>query len=952
MRLRILSNAALCLAMLAFATTPAFAQGYTGRIEVTVVDSTGAVLPGTTVELTGPLNRTNVTDGTGQAQFLNLAPGTYTVIARLAGFQTYRNEAIPVEVGGSVPLKVSLNVESVAQDVFVTAESPVVDPKKTVTSTNVTLSELQEVPTSRDPWVVLQTVPGVIVDRVNVGGAESGQQSNYQAKGAPSQDNTWSIDGVPITDMAALGSSPTYYDFDMFQEMQVVTGGADLSNPTPGVALNFVLKGGTNTPHGSARVYYENESMQSTNLPDDLAATLGGASGKGNRMDEYTDYGFEVGGPIVKDRLWGWGAYGKTDVTVLTLAGTPDQTILENISFKTSGQATQDLRGTFSYFRGDKVKFGRSAGATRPPETTWNQSGPSPVWRGEANYVLANNLFLSGRYGYVGGGFQLTPQGGLDTPRYIDDGGINRGSYQHYETVRPQHTVSGEGSYFRGRHEIKFGFGWRRADTDSSSLVAGPDDIITEHDGYPNMIAEVTAWNHVTSTRGLYTNAYIGDTISWDRLTLNVGVRWDRQAGSVKAGSQTGNPNFPNLLPDLTSTPADDVVVWNTVTPRLGMSYALDEARKTLVRASYGVFASQLNATAGGFLSVIDYRGVYFYDVVDTNGNRVADPSEINAPGVTRGDWYGFDINNPGNVSSPIHSVGDYNTPLTHEVQVGMDRELMRNFGISGTFTYRHFNNFVWRNNGLRGSDYEQIDTFTGNLSPVGSFSVPIYGVIPSRIPANQAATIYTTRDGYSQRYMGFEVAATKRMSDRWMARLGFSTNNHKEYFDGPEALTDPTPTQANPNVDGGTVIRNTAGSGKSSIFQVLPSYQFIATGAYQARWGINLGLNLVVRQGFAMPYRHTNVVTADPIQRNKSPLLVSNVTDFRLPGVTSLDFRLGKEFSFAGRARVNLDLDVFNVLNSSTILGRQYDLRVTTANDVQEIMNPRILRVGLRFGF
>ena len=950
MRLRILSTAALCVAMLAFATTPASAQGYTGRIEVTVADTTGAVLPGTTIELTGPQNRTTVTDGKGQAVFLNLAPGTYTVIARLAGFQTYRNTEVPVAVGGTVPLKVSLNVESVAQDVFVTAESPVVDPKKTATATNVTLTELQEVPTSRDPWVVLQTVPGVIVDRVNVGGAESGQQSNYQAKGAASQENTWSIDGVPITDMAALGSSPTYYDFDMFQEMQVVTGGADLSNPTPGVALNFVLKGGSNTPHGSARVYYENESMQSTNMPDDLKASLGGTTGKGNRIDEYTDYGFEVGGPIVKDRLWAWGAYGKTDVTLLTLANTPDQTILENVSFKTSGQATQDLRGTFSYFRGDKSKFGRSAGPTRPPETTWNQSGPSPVWRGEANYVLANNIFLTGRYGYVGGGFNLTPQGGLDTDMYRDDARIWRGSFNDYTTVRPQHTASGEGSYFRGRHEIKFGFGWRRADTDSTSLVPGSTDIITRHTGYPSMKAEVTAWNHVTSTRGRYTNAYIGDTVSFDRLTLNVGVRWDRQAGSVKAGSQTGNPVFPDLLPDLTSTAADDVVVFNSVTPRVGISYALDEGRKTLLRASYGVFASQLNATEGGFLSVIDYRGVYFYDVVDTNGNRIADPEEL--AGLPVGNWYGFDIDNPGNVASPIHSVGDYNTPLTQEVQFGVDRELMRNFGISGTFTFRHFNNFVWQNNGLRSSDYEQIGTFEDSLAPVGSFSVPIYGVIPSRIPANQAAEIYAKREGYYQRFMGFEVAATKRMSDRWMARVGFSTNSHKEYFDGPEAITDPTPTQGDPNVDGGTVIRSSTGSGKSGIFQVLPSYQFIATGAYQARWGINLGMNMVVRQGFAMPYEFVGLETADPIEVEKDVLLVQDPTEFRLPTVTSLDFRIGKEFTFGGRARVNLDVDVFNLLNKSTVLGRQYDLSSTRANDVLEIMNPRVLRLGLRFGF
>src|SRR4029078_6754764 len=98
----------------------------------------------------------------------------------------------------------------VAAQVQVTSESPVVDTKKMGTSTNVSLEELQNIPSSRDPWVVLQTVPGIIVDRVNVGGAESGQQSAYQAKGASGGENTWNMDGVAITDMAAPRSAPTH----------------------------------------------------------------------------------------------------------------------------------------------------------------------------------------------------------------------------------------------------------------------------------------------------------------------------------------------------------------------------------------------------------------------------------------------------------------------------------------------------------------------------------------------------------------------------------------------------------------------------------------------------------------------------------------------------------------------------------------------------------------------
>jgi len=967
MRLRILSTAALCVAMLAFVTTSASAQGYTGRIEVQVVDSTGAVLPGTSVELTGPQNRTTVTDGNGQAQFLNLAPGTYIVTARLDGFRTYRNTNVPVAVGATVPLKVSLNVESVAQDVFVTAESPVVDPKKTTTSTNVTLMELQEVPSSRDPWVVLQTVPGVIVDRVNVGGAESGQQSNYQAKGAPSQDNTWNIDGIAITDMAALGASPTYYDFDMFQEMQVTTGGAELQSATPGVGLNFVLKSGTNTPRGSARIYYEDEDMQANNLPDDLRATLGGTTGKGNRINLYKDYGFELGGPLWKDRLWAWGAYGKTDVTLLTLTNTPDQTILENTSFKSTGQISQAIRAGFTFFRGDKLKFGRNAGTSRPPETTWNQSGPTALYKGEGNFVLGNNLFLTGRYAYVDGGFALTPQGGLDTPYFEDDGGVFRGSYIHYETVRPQWTTSMDGNFFRGNHEVKFGFGWRRSDVDSTTIVPGydgPNGIITTHLGYPNMKADVYVGNDNTSAQSVYTSAYIGDTITWSRMTLNVGVRWDRQAGSVKGRSQVGSSLLPSLLPDKTSDAADDVIVWNSITPRIGFTYALNESRRTIGRVSYGSFASQLGSTAANFMSTVGGRGVYFYDVIDLNGNRVVDPAEI--AGRTCSDAlvaagacnpYGFDVNDPSNVSAPIHTVGEFDTPMTHEFQIGLDHELMTNFGVSGTVTYRRFTNFVWRNNGLVGTAYSQIGTLDGSDPAIGSYSVPVYGVTADQFPANRAATEYRGRPDYSQRFVGFELAATKRMSDRWMARFAFSTNDHREYFDSRAGMTDPTPGPTGPNVDGGLVVRQSGGSGKSGIYQVLPTYQFILTGLYQARWGINLGANMVNRQGFARQYFRNSVDSqslsplGDQNSRFKTVFLLDEAGDLRLPAVTSLDLRVGKEFTFQ-RVRLNVDVDIFNAFNSSTILGRQYNLRLTTADDVQEIMNPRVLRLGLRFGF
>ena len=951
MRFRLATLTVLCAAMLAAVAAPSSAQVSTGRIDATIADSTGAVLPGVTVDISGPQKQSAVTDNLGEAHFLNLAPGTYTVSAKLSGFSDYLNKNIPVGTGASVPLKISLSIAGVSTEVQVTGASPVVDTKKMGTSTNVSVEELQNIPSSRDPWVVLQTIPGVIVDRVNVGGAESGQQSAYQAKGASGGENTWNMDGIAITDMSALGSTPTYYDFDMFQDMQVTTGGADVQSPTPGIQLNMVLKSGSNTPHGSSRIYFENEGLQSKNLSSDLAASIGGTTGKGSRMHQYKDYGVELGGPLVKNHAWVWGAIGKTHVDLITLSGTHDRTELQDTSFKATGQLTSGIRANYTFFRGNKQKFGRGAGPTVSDESSYNQTGPTDLNKAEVNFVVGSNLFLAARASHVHGGFQLAARGGPTTQMYIDDGGVTRGSADTYTTNRPQNNVSLDGNSFRGHHELKFGFGWRKATVDSSDVYPG-NGVITIHNGYPEMEAKITRPNH-TVTDTVYSSAYGGDTWTMNRMTLNLGVRWDRQAASLGAASITASPVLPSLLPALTSTAVKNAIVWNAATPRIGMTYALTEDRKSILRASYSMFSSQLGASATGFMATTTYSAIYYY-AIDTNNNKVADPSEI-LYGLGAITYYGFDPLNPTRLTT-INQIGKYATPKTQEFMLGADHELMANFGVSGTFTYRYFNHFDWRPRiGVTSANYTQTGTLTGTTDPIGSFSAPFYAINASAIPTNGgSATSYEERKGYHQRFLGLEGSAVKRLSNRWMARFGFSTNDHREYFKGASALGDPTPAPSSPNIDGGVVVTQTGGSGKSNIYMVLPKYQFVANGMYQGPWGVNFGVNWLLRQGYAMPYFRSNVATGDPIQGLKSVLVVNDVTAFRLPKVSSLDARLEKAFKIR-RFNMMADLDVFNVTNNATVLGKQFDLRRTGPtgfNQVLEIMNPRILRLGVRLNF
>src|SRR5205823_810008 len=143
-------------------------------------------------------------------------------------------------------------------------------------------------------------------------GSESGQQSSYTAKGVTGDQATWNVDGVNITDVGALGSSPTYYDFDSFEEMQVTTGGADPRIQTPGVQLNLVTKRGTNDIKGSARYFYTPGSLQAdSSVPSEAVAYLD----QTNAINYVRDYGAEIGGPIWADHLWVWYAGSENKIS-------------------------------------------------------------------------------------------------------------------------------------------------------------------------------------------------------------------------------------------------------------------------------------------------------------------------------------------------------------------------------------------------------------------------------------------------------------------------------------------------------------------------------------------------------------------------------------------------------------------------------------------------------------
>ncbi|MFP5284789.1 MAG: carboxypeptidase regulatory-like domain-containing protein, partial [Thermoanaerobaculia bacterium] len=385
---------------------PVSAQLQTGSIHGAVMGEDGTALPGVTITLTGVgAPQVQVTDAQGRFRYLGLSPDVYTLKAELDNFVPLERTNLDVSVGRNTDIELTLAAAGFEETVNVVAdEAPLLDPRRIVPESIVSRDEMDRVPTARDPWAILSTVPGVRSDRINVGGNESGQQSNIVGPGSLGTQTVWSLDGMVITDMSAVGSAPGYFDYDSFEEMQITTGGSDASVATGGVVLNMVTRRGTNEWRGSARYLAGDDGTQSDlDLDSGELGKAGpwnqntpqGALKQGNRIVEVTDYGAEIGGPIVEDRFWFWGSYGEQQIGLLTVSDFSDDSTLEDWNLKLNGQVTPSNSATGFFWQSDKIKLGRNAGPLRPQETTWNQGdfGPDPTaWKVEDTQIVGSSF--------------------------------------------------------------------------------------------------------------------------------------------------------------------------------------------------------------------------------------------------------------------------------------------------------------------------------------------------------------------------------------------------------------------------------------------------------------------------------------------------------------------------------------------------------------------------------
>jgi hypothetical protein len=977
---------ALGIVLVLGAATGALAQESTGNVFALVKDTGGNPLPGVTCELSGMgATQVQVSNAAGEVRWLRLDPGNWSLRCSLEGFSTVEYPAISVRVARNVSIEVAL-AEAIGEVITVTSESPLLDERRISTGTTITQVELETIPTARDPWAVVAQTPGVLVDRINVGGNESGQQSTFRAPGTDSFENTFLVDGVETTDMAATGASPSYWDFDQFSEMQFETGGGDVTKVAAGVSLNLVTKRGTNEFRGSARFYRTDDSMfgwetQETPVftqPDSILADTQ-PSFVGNTINQVTEYGFEAGGPVVRDRLWFWGSFGANDIRNRTGGNTlanvqADDTILENTAFKFNWQIVSANSFVGSWNNGDKKKFGRNAGSTRPQETTWDQRGPTAIYKFEDTHVFSSSFFLGGTYGKVDGGFSLTSKaciaagGCANAPETLwDNNGVWRRSYQSGPSSRPSEEYKLDGSYFfntgGSSHELKFG--GRLRNFEQLSTFAWPGRNLFTIDmsrfGFPQGIEQVVGVAGYSGAPNSteYTSLWVQDTISLGRWTINAGLRYDDQTGTNDAVVSPGNATFPGTLPDLDYAGEKEPFSWSNVLPRLGVTYALGEERKTLIRGSFAQFAQQLAGSNILYTNAAGSRYSYYY-WNDANGDLYFDEAERDSLDF---QYCAGCPNDFVTAATPNRTEG-FDPELTTEGVIGVQHSFLPELVVGAEYTYRDRSDINWFRNLLETPDGTIRAELATDYERAGSVGKPLPdGTVVS-------APRYALRDGFSNsggdlqttssrsiQTNAFGVNFIKRLSNQWMAR-GFLQWSRGEW-DVPSdynAGSDPNPNEFGSDISGtlyGEDVGTRSGA-KGDVF-LESSWSWNLNGMYQFApdrpYGFNIAANLYGREGYPLPYYFSSNPSDGLGTRNIS-VMNGDIDRFRADDIFTTDLRLEKEFAASGNVGFTFSIDIFNLFNEAYVMQRERNQNTSRYDFLDESLAPRIWRLGVRLNW
>jgi hypothetical protein len=918
------------------------AQEQYGNIRGKVTDSNKEPLPGVTVTLDCPLYRARsmISSSGGTFRFLNLATGTYSLKCELPGFKTHVEENIIIRVGDNFDFPVILEPATIEEDVTVVATSPIVDTKKTGAAFNVTEVMLQELPSARDPWVILMHIPGIDVWSENVGGSTSGEQAAWSTKGSwTSNSGNYLMDGVNITDMFATGASSRYYDFDSFEEIQVVTTGQNPALKTGGVSINMVTRRGGNKVEFLGRFFFTNDKLQGDNLTQELIDL----DYVGNQINQLTDYGFQAGGPILKDKMWFWLGYGVQDIRLLSIDGYPQNTKIESVNGKMNFQLSRKDRGELAFIYNDKSVFSRYVGPRRPPEATYDLTmNGNPLLKLEYEHMFSDTFLTTLKLAYSWGWFGQNPRGGMDIQAGSDlFTGMMSGTADYLRTHRPSYNASLDTNYFiegflGGDHEFKFGAEYRLTPTWGDHIW--PGGVRKQYyNGEP-----YRALIH----RCLFDSArdrlsfYLNDAYSLGRFTFNFGFRADRENSWANELQVPANPIAPEIMPAYTHPAIDPGVVFWTFQPRIGLTFDLTGDGKTIFRANIGRYSFWPPHLGGQLAMTEENQALYFWD--DLNGDDFVSTDElVGYPYDGLLFYNGFDAFNPTSPVSPYEIDPNLKCTLTDELFFGVERELFKDFSLGAHFTIRKNYRITWwidfnRETGQKDSQENWEGPFQGSITVDGKtydyeYWAPIthFFELPNSVLENTPEL--------HKNHTSLEVVATKRLSHRWMMNASFSIQKNSDHF-GQRGYLDPTNIKFSEGAD--------------SLGD--PIWMAKINFLYQLPWGFNFSGFAHIRDGWVWR-QYIRVYAPERAAKGLGgwmSLDVEKQGETRLANFYNVDLSLSKDFILGRYGRLTVQVDAFNVFNFDHDIWRVNRINSPYYNEIDTILNPRVIRLGVRYRF
>lgn len=946
----------IVIGLLQAVSAMAAAQTQEASIIGQVTDESGAVLPGVTVTATSPALQVpqvvNVTDARGEYRLTPLPLGTYTVEYTLQGFQTIRREGLRLTAGFTARVDIQLQIGALTESITVSGAAPVVDVASAATRTQLTRETLDLIPTSRvGIQSALEQAPGV---RTNLDfGRQITENAVFRAFGQ-SHESWVLLDGLVTT--SPKSSSPgsgQWFDYTALEESTVQTVGSSAEAPTRGIQMNVILKSGGDAFHGGGYLIQSGQRLQGNNLNDTLRAQ-GIASG--DAVETRWDRMAELGGRIVRSKLWFYHstrAHRENDVILdaFTPDGSPairsSRTLYSTL--KLSYQITPAHR-LISFYQAMRRP---TAGDTVTQFVPWEsqQIGHRSVDTGKVEYQFAGaNTFVSVMWGDWELRIDRDPlsrEVGTFDEVTLQNTGMNRQTPHRQGEGRKSSkgTVSWyKPDLFAGNHDFKTGYEYSPgAWSDGKVLDRGESGNyrLIFRNGAP---FQFEAANNPVSPHNpvRYFGLYAQD--SWTlarRLTLNLGVRYAHENGALPEQCRVAAaPPLDTLFP-AECFPKVQYKIWNSVAPRLHAVYDLTGDGRTVIKGGWGRFP-RVRYVDEIQMANENAHTLALFRWHDLNDNRRFDPGEVN-----------FDRNGPDFLFTRLE-VGETDAgavpnpnekqPYTDEFSVSIERQLVQDFAVRLTGVYSRDHDTYRLQNNRRPFEVYNIPVTRPDAGPDGRLGTAddpgtsiTYWEYPVALAGRAFQQPTLINDPRSEaNFASFEVAASKRLSNRWMFMASYSaTKNHIPFI---------------PNTAGGRTVLLTTFDPNAEINATNDSWEWLGrvSGAYQFPADLQLSANFEHRSG--EPWgRSVSVAGGRTIP--SLTVRVEPIGTRRLPNVNLLHMRAEKGFRVRAGHRLALRANVFNVLNVNTVLtvtqlsGRNF-LRPRT------IVPPRIVEVGVSYSF